>query len=92
LAVTYSQPQNFPYGNIAGFSADGTVPDANLKPEFVNTKEVGLEVGFLKNRINVEATYFNQNNTDQILFVSQSSYYWLCIWFSKRSRFQELWC
>jgi TonB-linked SusC/RagA family outer membrane protein len=73
LAVTYSQPQNFPYGNIAGFSADGTVPDANLKPEFVNTKEVGLEIGFLKNRINVEATYFNQNNTDQILFVSQSS-------------------
>jgi TonB-linked SusC/RagA family outer membrane protein len=73
LAVTYSQPQNFPYGSVAGFSADGTVPDANLKPEFVNTKEVGVEFGLLKNRINVEATYFNQNNTDQILFVSQSS-------------------
>ena len=73
LAVTYSQPVNFPYGSVAGFSADGTVPDPNIKPEFVNTKEVGVELGFLKNRINVEATYFNQNNTDQILFVSQSS-------------------
>jgi TonB-linked SusC/RagA family outer membrane protein len=73
LAATYSQPVNFPYGNIAGFTADGTIPSANLKPEFVNTKEVGIELGFIRNRINVEATYFNQNNTNQILFVSQSS-------------------
>jgi TonB-linked SusC/RagA family outer membrane protein len=73
LSVTYSQPVNFPYGNTAGFTADGTIPSANLKPEFVNTKEVGIELGLLRNRINVEATYFNQNNTNQILFVSQSS-------------------
>ncbi|HRI22155.1 MAG TPA: TonB-dependent receptor, partial [Panacibacter sp.] len=73
LSSTYSQPINFPYGNVAGFTADGTKPDASIKPEFVNTKEVGFEIGFLKNRINVEATYFYQNNTDQILFVSQST-------------------
>ncbi|MBG9376916.1 SusC/RagA family TonB-linked outer membrane protein [Panacibacter sp. DH6] len=73
LAGTYSQPINFPYGGTAGFSADGTYPDQSIKPEFVNTKEVGIEVGFMKNRINIEATYFNQNNTNQILFVSQSS-------------------
>jgi outer membrane receptor protein involved in Fe transport len=73
LSATYSQPVNFPYGNIAGFTADGIIPNANLKPEFVNTKEVGVELGLLKNRINFEATYFNQNNTDQVLFISQSS-------------------
>jgi TonB-linked SusC/RagA family outer membrane protein len=73
LSSTYSQPINFPYGNVAGFTSDPTIPDASIKPEFVNTKEIGVELGFLKNRINVEATYFNQNNTDQILFVSQSS-------------------
>ena len=73
LSSTYSQPINFPYGNVAGFTADPTIPDASIKPEFVNTKEVGIELGFLKNRINFEATYFNQNNTDQILFVSQST-------------------
>jgi TonB-linked SusC/RagA family outer membrane protein len=73
LNVTYSQPVNFPYGNVAGFVNDGLIPTANLKPEFVNTKEVGIELGLMKNRVNVEATYFNQNNTDQILFISQSS-------------------
>jgi TonB-linked SusC/RagA family outer membrane protein len=73
LQATYSQPVNFPYGNTAGFSANGTIPAANIEPEFVNTKEVGVELGFFKNRINAEATYFNQNNTNQILFISQSS-------------------
>ncbi len=72
LQATYSQPAGFPFGTTAGFSANGTIPSANLKPEFVNTKEVGLELGFLRNRINLEATYFYQNNTDQILNVSQS--------------------
>ncbi|MEO6870278.1 MAG: SusC/RagA family TonB-linked outer membrane protein [Ginsengibacter sp.] len=73
LQATYSQPTGFPYGNVVGFSANGTIPSKDLKPEFVNTKEVGIEAGFLKNRINLEATYFYQNNTNQILQVSQSS-------------------
>ncbi len=73
LQPTYSQPVNFPYGNVAGFTSDGIIPSANLKPEFVNTKEVGVELGFMRNRINVEATYFNQNNTNQIIYISQSA-------------------
>ena len=73
LAATYSQPAGFPFGSTVGFTSNNTIPSANLKPEFVNTKEVGLEVGFLRNRINFEATYYDQNNTNQILSVSQSS-------------------
>ena len=73
LSATYSQPAGFPFGSTAGFTANGTIPSANLKPEFVNTKEVGLELGFLKNRINLAGTYFYQNNTNQILNVSQSA-------------------
>jgi TonB-linked SusC/RagA family outer membrane protein len=73
LQATYSQGTGFPFGNIPGFTANQTIPSPDLKPEFVNTIEAGFEVGFLNNRINLEATYFNQNNTDQILAVSQSS-------------------
>ncbi|MEP6950200.1 MAG: SusC/RagA family TonB-linked outer membrane protein [Ginsengibacter sp.] len=73
LQATYSQPAGFPYGSTVGFTANATIPSSNLKPEFVNTKEVGLELGFLKNRINFEGTYYYQNNTNQILLVSQSS-------------------
>lgn len=71
--ATYSQPAGFPYGGTAGFTANQTIPDPNLKPEFVNTKEAGIELGFWRDRINFEATYFYQNNTDQILRISQSS-------------------
>ena len=80
LSATYSQPNGiqagsplgFPYGTTAGYTANNVIPNANLKPEFVNTKEIGVEVGLMQNRINFEATYYFQKNTNQILQVSQS--------------------
>lgn len=64
----------FPYGTTPGFQIGTTVyPAAGLKPEFVNTKEVGIELGFLKNKINLEANYYTQKNTDQILNVQLSN-------------------
>ena len=73
LQSTYSQPAGFPYGTTTGFTANNTIPSADLKPEFVNTKEIGFELGLLKNRVNLEATYFFQKNTNQVLVISQSS-------------------
>lgn len=73
LEPTYSSFPGFPYGNLPGYTSDNTIPDPNLKPEFVESKEVGFEAGFLNNRINLDATYFHQNNTDQILSVQTSS-------------------
>lgn len=72
LAATYNPIGGFPYGSLPGFSASNITPDPDLKPEFVKTREVGIELGFLKNRINLDATYFHQENTDQILFIQQS--------------------
>ena len=62
----------FPYGNNVGFTAGNTIPSPDLKPEFVNTTEGGFELRLLEDRVNVEATYFNQDCTNQILQVSQS--------------------
>ena len=73
MQSTYSQSVGFPYGNITGYTANVTIPNPDLKPEFVITKEAGIELGFLQNRINLEATYFYQNCNNQILQVSQSS-------------------
>src|SRR5690606_23360635 len=73
LQPTYSQPAGFPYDNNAGFTANGTFPSKDLKPEFVNTLEGGVELGFLRDRIHLEGTYFFQKNTDQIIQISQSS-------------------
>ncbi|MEO8404289.1 MAG: SusC/RagA family TonB-linked outer membrane protein [Chitinophagaceae bacterium] len=73
LAATYSQPAGFPYGNTAGFTANNIIPSPDLKPEFIITKEVGFELGFLKNRINLETSFFDQRCNNQVLNVSQSS-------------------
>jgi TonB-linked SusC/RagA family outer membrane protein len=62
----------FPFGSVSGYQIGGTQAPSTLKPEFINNKEVGIEIGLLKNRINFEATYYNQNNTDQIINVALS--------------------
>ncbi|RXF71923.1 SusC/RagA family TonB-linked outer membrane protein [Arcticibacter tournemirensis] len=74
LTSTFSQPEwtGFPYGSLPGFTASNTAYDYNLKPEFVNSTEVGFESGFFNSRVNIEATYFYNNNTDQIIQVRTS--------------------
>ena len=73
LENTYSQSNGFPYGTLIGFSSDNTLRRSTYKPEFVKNKEVGIEMGFLKNRINLEATAYTQDNTDQIITVAYSA-------------------
>lgn len=63
----------FPYGDILGFQATGSTAAATYKPEFVVNKEVGVEVGVLRNRINLEATYYHQDNTNQVINVQMSN-------------------
>nr|WP_262919727.1 TonB-dependent receptor [Niabella hibiscisoli] len=72
LASTFSQPAGFPFGSIPGYTANDRAFTVNLKPEFVTSSEVGVEASFYKNRINFEATYFVQDNTDQIIPIQVS--------------------
>ncbi len=69
LSATFSQGGGFPFSGLPGYSADNTSYDRFLKPEFIDSKEVGFEAGFLKNRINIDATYYDQENTDQIVSI-----------------------
>jgi TonB-linked SusC/RagA family outer membrane protein len=73
LAATYSQANGFPYGGVPGYTANNRTYDADLKPEFIKSSEVGLELGFLKDRISFEVSYFNQNNTNQIIPIAISN-------------------
>jgi outer membrane receptor protein involved in Fe transport len=73
LQSTYSQPAGFPFGSIVGFTAGATIPSPNLKPETVISKEIGLEIGLLNGRFDLEATYFDQQCNDQILQTSLPS-------------------
>ncbi|WP_346236411.1 SusC/RagA family TonB-linked outer membrane protein [Niabella insulamsoli] len=73
LASTFTQPTGFPFGSIPGYSANNRAYTVNLKPEFLSSAEFGVEAGFHKNRINIEATYFVQQNDDQIIPIQLST-------------------
>ena len=62
----------FPYGTLPGFTTGGTVNNPLIKPEFVSTYEVGLELGMLKNRVFLEASVYTADNSDQIIGVQVS--------------------
>jgi len=57
----------FPFGSTLGYNIPTSIYQKQFKPEFVSNREVGLEVGILKNKINFEATYYSQDNTNQVI-------------------------
>ena len=58
---------NFPYGSVTGFGASREIPNNQLKPEFTTSYEGGLNLGFFKNRITLDATIYNQVSKNQIV-------------------------
>jgi TonB-linked SusC/RagA family outer membrane protein len=74
LAATFTQPNwtGFPFGSNPGFTAGNTTYNANLNPEFIKSLEFGFEASFFDNKVDLEATYYNQDNTDQIIGVRVS--------------------
>ncbi|WP_276480405.1 SusC/RagA family TonB-linked outer membrane protein [Paraflavitalea pollutisoli] len=67
LQNTYSQTNGFPFGNQPGYTLGTTYPNANLKPEFVTSFEIGTQLAFFNNRLNVEAAYVHSNSSDGII-------------------------
>ncbi len=72
LDPVYGVAGGFPYGSLPGFTASSSVNNPAIKPEFVNSKEVGFELSLLKNRISFEATAYTQDNSNQILGIQIS--------------------
>jgi TonB-linked SusC/RagA family outer membrane protein len=56
-----------------GFTRSSTLGNPNLKPEFTSTYEGGLEMGFLKNRVSFDFTYYYSLSKDQIIRADESS-------------------
>lgn len=59
----------FPFGNVAAFMAGSTLGNKNLKPEKTSSFEVGTELGFFKNRLSVDFSYYSNNSKNQILSI-----------------------
>lgn len=72
LEPTYGVAGGFPYGSLPGFTASSSVNNPAIKPEFVLSKEVGFELSLFRNRVNIEATAYQQDNSNQILSIQLS--------------------
>ena len=72
LRPTYEMaPNSFSQYPMASISGD-VIPNKNLKPTMTNSIELGFELKFLKNRLGLDFTYYNQHSKDQILRMNTS--------------------
>jgi len=72
LVNTYVPAAGFPYGNLSGFEINNVNANYELQPEFLYSKELGLQLSFLSNRISFESTYAYADAQGQALEVSSS--------------------
>jgi TonB-linked SusC/RagA family outer membrane protein len=73
LENRYNLGGGFPYGTLVGYTSSNLLRLPRYEPEFVVNKEVGIEIGLLRNRINIEATAYTQDNSNQIVDVAYSA-------------------
>jgi TonB-linked SusC/RagA family outer membrane protein len=65
----------FPFGSVSGYSQNTQIVQNGLKPEKTSSVETGFQLGLFHNRINLEATYYDQvaNNQTIPLQVSEAT-------------------
>lgn len=51
----------------AGYGIPGTIGNTTVTPERLKEQEYGVDAGFLKDRIRLEATYYNRNIVDLLV-------------------------
>ena len=61
----------FPY-NVPGYTTGNTSFDPLLRPELINNREAGIEIGLFKNRVNIEVNAYTNDNTDQVIEIGVS--------------------
>ena len=64
---------DFPFFGNAGLTLENTLKDPNLKPEFTKTIELGVELGFVQNRITLDATIYQTKSDNQLSLLSLPS-------------------
>lgn len=64
---------DFPFGGQAGLTLENVLKDPDLNPEFTTDMEAGVELGFLNNRITLDASVYQTTSTDQLARLSLPS-------------------
>jgi TonB-linked SusC/RagA family outer membrane protein len=73
LQNTFNPGPGFPFGANPGFTLNAAYANANIKPELSTDDEIGLDLGFLNNRINFSAAVYNTITKNQTIPIAISS-------------------
>jgi len=68
--IQYSITNIFPHGGLVAFTGPRIYPLGNLKPQNHKSFEVGADLRFFDNRIRLDATYYRNVTTDQIVAIN----------------------
>lgn len=65
----------FPYASsgVSGYTLNTTIANPNIKPEKITEDEVGLDLGFFKDRLNLAVSYYQSTTKDGIVNANVSS-------------------
>ncbi|MFT4072910.1 MAG: SusC/RagA family TonB-linked outer membrane protein [Dysgonamonadaceae bacterium] len=72
LGLVYTKSKFTYPGYTIGYISNNTIPNKNLKPTKTNSFEIGLDMKFLKNRVGLDVTYYNQVSKNQIMGMASS--------------------
>ena len=66
-------PTGFPYGQLGSYIVNQRPTDKKIKPEFVTTKEVNVNIGLFNNRITIDGSAYISDTKDLITSATASS-------------------
>lgn len=69
LSDGWAQAGSFPFNGIAGFAPNNILANPTITPEILLSRELGFEVKLLKNRVNFDISYYNNQNKDLLINV-----------------------
>ena len=70
IIESLTAPTGWPFTESSGFELQNGYIDPSIKKEKINTTEVGLNLGFFNNRLQLDAAYFKTITTDNIVATS----------------------
>ncbi|GIQ60338.1 SusC/RagA family TonB-linked outer membrane protein [Flavobacterium collinsii] len=71
-ALNYNIQSKPLFGNPIGSVANSVIPNNNLKPEFTTSYEAGVDLGFFKNRLQLDLSYYYTKTKNQLIVLNTS--------------------
>ena len=65
LENVFGVATDFPFGSLSAYTVGNGLNNRYLEPEFTTSKEAGVDLSFLRNRISTNITVYQTNTTNQ---------------------------